>query len=495
MAKNHYFKTKMLKMGIWSLPPNDCETWHGEVTSKYFQKYFGIPTRCCLCLFESEKGFQHAYIPENYFKKLHARIDAINRKDFKALSKKLATIYALRAQAKREVSGKVKNPKKLNNKQLAAEFVRIREWIQKIVIFDQFCWIAEEYWTPKLQQVLVNKLGLKLGSPEYNRVLFTLTKPEEISTTLMEKRAVLEQAIAVKEKKRSVSAGAKILAKQFGWLPVFTYGEPWKEKHYTPEIVETAKKPLGILRQEFESLKNYTKLRNKEVAALVKQYKISARDLQHFIEFGLALDGRNEAEYFVGFGGFYLLPLFDEIARRLFLSVKQVRGLRQDETVAALLGKLDAHKALESKGAWGGGWGWDEKNTKRVIMSSEESYKVFKHLESYAKPVQGGDESKGVCASPGVAKGKIRIVPSPTQNKKVKQGDILVTYATTTDYLPAMKRAAAIVTEVGGLTCHAAVVSREFGIPCVVALTNAMKNFKDGDMVEVDANKGTVKKI
>lgn len=77
---------------------------------------------------------------------------------------------------------------------------------------------------------------------------------------------------------------------------------------------------------------------------------------------------------------------------------------------------------------------------------------------------------------------------------KVKQGDILITHATTVDYLPPMKRAAAFVTEIGGLTCHAAVVAREFGVPCVVGLKNAMANFKDGDMVEVDANKGIVRK-
>ena len=58
-----------------------------------------------------------------------------------------------------------------------------------------------------------------------------------------------------------------------------------------------------------------------------------------------------------------------------------------------------------------------------------------------------------------------------------------------------MKRAAAIITEVGGLTCHAAVISREFGIPCIIALKNAMHNFKDGDLVELDADKGAVKVI
>jgi pyruvate,water dikinase len=56
-----------------------------------------------------------------------------------------------------------------------------------------------------------------------------------------------------------------------------------------------------------------------------------------------------------------------------------------------------------------------------------------------------------------------------------------------------MKKAKAIITEVGGLTCHAAVISREFGIPCIIALKNSMRNFKDGDFVEVDADSGVIK--
>ena len=118
---------------------------------------------------------------------------------------------------------------------------------------------------------------------------------------------------------------------------------------------------------------------------------------------------------------------------------------------------------------------------------------MFEHIESYVKPIQGSDESRGVCGSPGSATGTARIVKSPSENGKVKKGDILVTYATTVDYLPAMKRASAFITEVGGLTCHAAVVAREFGVPCIVGLKNAMTAIQDGARVEVIAEKGIVK--
>lgn len=102
---------------------------------------------------------------------------------------------------------------------------------------------------------------------------------------------------------------------------------------------------------------------------------------------------------------------------------------------------------------------------------------------------------KGMCASPGVVTGIARIILDPKDNNRIKEGDIMVAICTSVDYLPAMKQAAAFITEVGGLTCHAAVVARELGIPCIVALSNATKTIKDGEKIQVDATHGTVEKI
>ena len=77
---------------------------------------------------------------------------------------------------------------------------------------------------------------------------------------------------------------------------------------------------------------------------------------------------------------------------------------------------------------------------------------------------------------------------------KMKQGDILVSPATNPNLVPAMKKAAAIVTDFGGLTCHAAIVSRELGIPCVVGTKIATKVLRDGDRVAVNATLGEVTK-
>ena len=98
----------------------------------------------------------------------------------------------------------------------------------------------------------------------------------------------------------------------------------------------------------------------------------------------------------------------------------------------------------------------------------------------------------GAPASPGVAWGPVKIVPDPSQIDIVKEGDILVAEMTTPDFVPAMKRAAAIVTDRGGRTAHAAIVSRELGIPCVVGAEAATKILKNGQVITVDGSNGKI---
>jgi len=99
---------------------------------------------------------------------------------------------------------------------------------------------------------------------------------------------------------------------------------------------------------------------------------------------------------------------------------------------------------------------------------------------------------KGAAASPGVGIGKVIILKSPKQIERVKEGDVLVAPMTSPDYVPAMKRAVAIVTDQGGLTSHAAIVSRELGVPCVVGTKDATNKLKEDTIVKVDGSKGSV---
>jgi len=136
----------------------------------------------------------------------------------------------------------------------------------------------------------------------------------------------------------------------------------------------------------------------------------------------------------------------------------------------------------------------------------EWAYENGKFYLTQARPVttmrdhgddQGEDETAAVIlsgqpASPGVGVGAVRVVLDPNDIAIVKHGDILVAEMTTPDFVPAMKRAAGIVTERGGRTCHAAIVSRELGIPCVVGAHGATSMLEVGREVTVDGAKGDI---
>lgn len=100
--------------------------------------------------------------------------------------------------------------------------------------------------------------------------------------------------------------------------------------------------------------------------------------------------------------------------------------------------------------------------------------------------------TKGLGASPGIAAGTVKIINSTDELDKVREGDILVTVMTTPDMVPAMKRANGIITDEGGVTCHAAIVSRELGIPCVVGTGEATSILSENSQVTLDGNKGIV---
>jgi len=102
-------------------------------------------------------------------------------------------------------------------------------------------------------------------------------------------------------------------------------------------------------------------------------------------------------------------------------------------------------------------------------------------------------EVKGSVAYPGKVVGAAKIISTKKDIGKVKEGDILITPMTSPSFLPYMRLAAAFVTDEGGITCHAAIVAREMGKPCIIGTKIATQVFKDGDMVEVDAEKGMVR--
>jgi len=129
------------------------------------------------------------------------------------------------------------------------------------------------------------------------------------------------------------------------------------------------------------------------------------------------------------------------------------------------------------------------------IIKLEDFLKQNKQYEFIFDQTNKNDYVTGQIAYKGKVSGQVRILKRKNQVKDMKDGEILVSPMTTPDFVPAMKRAAAFVTDEGGIGCHAAIISREMKKPCVIGTKVATKVFKDGDMVEVDANNGIIKKI
>ena len=122
---------------------------------------------------------------------------------------------------------------------------------------------------------------------------------------------------------------------------------------------------------------------------------------------------------------------------------------------------------------------------------------VFKqHGYFYEEEKISGNELKGtVAVQGGIIRGKCHVIYALEEISKFQNGEIMVTPMTVPDFIPAMKKASAVVTDEGGVTCHAAIVCRELNIPCIIGTKHATKLFKDGDKIEVDTSIGIVKKL
>jgi pyruvate,water dikinase len=138
---------------------------------------------------------------------------------------------------------------------------------------------------------------------------------------------------------------------------------------------------------------------------------------------------------------------------------------------------------------------WCIEDNKVFIVQARPITAIGNAATNATVEAEGASESiltTGLGASPGLASGKVIIYDESMSLDVVKEGDVLVTTMTVPDMVPAMSRAVAIVTDEGGMTCHAAIISRELGTPCVVGTTNATKILSNGEVITVDGTTGTV---
>lgn len=184
---------------------------------------------------------------------------------------------------------------------------------------------------------------------------------------------------------------------------------------------------------------------------------------------------------------------------------QDVQKLTDDEIgqLTNLALKIEEHygKPQDTEWATEGGKVYMVQSRPITTLDNDQSPNLNNQKDSNPEKIQeaGGQDIsqaevilKGSAASVGLAGGPVKIIHSPSEIDQILEGDVLVTEMTTPDFVPAMKRASGIVTDAGGRTCHAAIVSRELGIPCVVGTETATTTLKDYPEVTVDGKTGAV---
>jgi phosphohistidine swiveling domain-containing protein len=186
---------------------------------------------------------------------------------------------------------------------------------------------------------------------------------------------------------------------------------------------------------------------------------------------------------------FFLEPLWHRLAEHCHLAFEYLLEYR----LAEVRGLLDTGSTVDHAII-------HERQSGRAFLIHDGQISlstgaVFAAKERSLTTAVATTQLKGMIASTGSATGPVKVVLRSSEQHKVQPGDILVTTMTTPDFLSCMKQAAAFVTDEGGITCHAAIIARELGKPCIIGTKHATKVFEDGDLVEVDAMNGTIRKV
>jgi phosphoenolpyruvate synthase/pyruvate phosphate dikinase len=327
----------------------------------------------------------------------------------------------------------------------------------------------------RLEKEIGKAMSPKASGKELNKDFAILTSP--ITRSFVSKKEDFLWLI----KNSSGDEKEKLIQEfvsKFFWIKSSYTGSSSITEAEILEEVSNMKKPK---RTDFETLKEKKKQLFEKYA-----FKEEEKQLVHLTEFLIEWQDDRKAKIFRGI--FAIEKLFQEISKRYNVPVKQLHYLLPREIPKALKeGNLRKIPEERMKGcAFARSLGRIE------VFTGKEFLELEKALEKEENELE---IITGSTASLGTAVGKVKVCKTIESLEKVQEGDILVASMTRPEFVQAMKKAAAVVTDEGGVLCHAAIICRELGIPCVVGTKIATKVLKDGEIVEVRANHGMVRKI
>lgn len=381
-----------------------------------------------------------------------------------------------------------KDLKKLNNRQLFSLYKKFVDLFVAMRLYSSLPMNLEHY-APVFTNYLQNKLTkyIPKEEDEFNSVFSIMTTPLKFSYLKSEELELFKLGLFLNNK--NFSKKLKAFTAQFCWINYTFQGVSLTEDDFKQKIMEMKEKGIDFADEINKFKKDKNILKNKQLE-IIKKYKFD-KEIQKLFYYSQELVYLKFFRKGIFAESYYHCEfLLDEIAKRLNTTRKITQGMFFKEMEGALLkGKHDFHKIQ------------DRIKDGCVLVLDGKSLDADDELKDLLiKNLEKTDDSQsdtaiGQVAMVGKAKGTVKIVNGDMDLEKMKEGDVLVSRLTNPNLLPAMKKASAIVTDAGGLACHAAIVARELKKPCVVGTKIATQIFKDGDLVEVDAVKGIVKKL
>jgi phosphoenolpyruvate synthase/pyruvate phosphate dikinase len=277
-------------------------------------------------------------------------------------------------------------------------------------------------------------------------------------------------------------------AYKFSWILNGYHGVRLADKKFFNERLKKLVKDKKTL-EHYCYLKNYHREITKSFNQLVKKYKLNAETVKYAKLAQVSSYIQDKRKALAWHATDKIIEMYEALAKLLNISLEQALYVLWNEFDQAmenpqLKKEIKKRQACSRLCIYG----------RNTVISTERVGEIFSIFEKeYTK--EKDEKIKGIVAYSGHVVGRVQLVLNGREINNFKSGRILVALMTSPDYVIAMKKAKAIITDDGGLTCHAAIVARELKTPCIVGTRNATKRLKNGDLVEVDANKGIVRII
>ncbi|MFH1276641.1 MAG: PEP-utilizing enzyme [Candidatus Woesearchaeota archaeon] len=332
----------------------------------------------------------------------------------------------------------------------------------------------------RIKQVL--QIRIK-NNEELTNVALLFSMPKKETFMVLEQKSILKIGIAYQQHKEIENLLLNH-TKNFGWIGCVMFsGQPYSIDYFKKELQTILKDDCSKRLLEIETKK---KERNEKIKTLITSLLLNKEEQKLLTQFRSWSHYRTYVKDMTSLGMVPLLPLLQELANRVQVSYNDLLYLGYSELMQVYEKKKELifESKLRQKG-----WG--------VIMLENSiqyyNYNNIQKIKEDEEKIPSG--IKGSSACKGYVQGLARIIISVEDLDSLKKGDILITSMTTTNFVPFLSKVSAIVTDEGGITCHAAIISRELNIPCIIGTRFATKAFRNGELIEVDANKGIVKKI